>query len=112
MARPSNWNSQTTSIRVPAHTVDRLLELARLLDSPSSEGFVQNLDPIMVTVQNQATIQQYLIQPEPVTAAEDAKVSALADGLIAQLQKAGMRKADAIAYAVAKIAEQVGQKIG
>lgn len=112
MARPSNWNSQTTSIRVPAHTVDRLLELARLLDLPTSEGFVQNLEPIMVTVQDKGKIQQYLIQPEPVTAAEDAKVSALADELIAQLQNAGMRKKDAIAFAVGMVAERVGKKIG
>jgi len=112
MPRPSNWNNPTTSIRIPAHTVDRLLELARLLDLPSSEGFVQNLNPVMITVEDKAKIQQYLTQPQPVTAAEDAQVSALADELIAQLRAAGMRKADAIAYAVGKIAEQVGTKIG
>ena len=112
MPRHSNWNSQTTSIHVPAHTVDRLLELARLLDLPSSDGFVQNLKPIMITVEDNAKIQQYLSQPHPVTAAEDAQVSALADGLIAQLQAAGMRNLDAIAYAGERIAEQVGRKIG
>jgi hypothetical protein len=42
MPRPSNWNHPTTSIRVPTHTIDRLLELARLLDCAESTGFVQN----------------------------------------------------------------------
>jgi hypothetical protein len=31
MARPSNWNTPTTAIRVPTQSVEQLAEIARML---------------------------------------------------------------------------------
>ncbi len=43
MARPSNWKTPTTAIRIPTHLAEHLLEIARRLDD---RGFVQNPTPV------------------------------------------------------------------
>jgi hypothetical protein len=112
MPRPSNWNHPTTSIRVPTHTIDRLLELARLLDCAESKGFVQNdFPPILVTVQEKGEKHQYLVKPEPMTIAEEARAEELADEAIQRLRNAGMRRDEAILYMMSAIAERVGDRI-
>lgn len=42
MPRPSNWNSPTAAVRVPAHAVDAVIALARQLDKEPPQSFVQN----------------------------------------------------------------------
>jgi hypothetical protein len=42
MARPSKWNSPTTSIRVPEHCAHMCLALARQMDGLEKGNFVQN----------------------------------------------------------------------
>lgn len=55
MARPSRWNTPTVAIRVPSHCADRLLELAKTLDSE----FCTKPDPeesVLITVGNSSQV--------------------------------------------------------
>ena len=70
MPRPSKWRSKTTAIRVPEHAADQLLAIARQLDAPS--GFVQNPKPTLITIDDFATAERYILQNEHLTADEEA----------------------------------------
>lgn len=68
MPRPSNWNSPTAAIRVPAHAVGAVLALAKQLDDHIPSSFVQNPDnpsggPYMVTLEDRHRLERYLINP-------------------------------------------------
>lgn len=84
MPRPSKWKSKTTAIRVPEHAADHLLEIARQLDAPSS--FVQNLQPTLITIEDYATTERYILQNEPLSADEEAIVESAMSELWAQCE--------------------------
>lgn len=92
MARPSNWNSPTVAIRVPAHAVDALMALAKQLDRDN----VQNLPPeqpgpyILTTETYKDGVQRYLIQADADTPAEVwAEADLLVDKMCAGLDENG-----------------------
>ena len=102
MARPARWNSLTVAIRVPAHAVEKLLELARILDR---ESFVQNsvTDPLMVTVDG----TPYYFPPVEVTAEESDLLDRLIDELLAESDRLGIKERDRIVL-IGEIAKRVG----
>jgi len=75
MPRPSNWNSPTTAIRIPAHAAEQLLAIARQLDSPS-DGFVQNpsTPPLLISVDDTSGDNQYLIEAVQLSPEDDEAV--------------------------------------
>lgn len=107
MPRPSKWKSKTTSIRVPEHTVEQLLAIARQIDSG---GFVQNSPrpPTLLTIETAKETERYLIESPELTADESIKV----DQALAKLEKhlKGRKMEDRL-YVAAKFAQRVGRKI-
>lgn len=101
MPRPSNWNSPTAALRVPAHAVGAVLALAKQLD----QGFVQNdlptAEPYLLTDGE----NRYLIAPPNAP----AEVWQQADLLIAQLT-AGLSE-DEQFLLLAQLASQWGRPI-
>lgn len=109
MGRPAKWNSrETAAIRIPAHAVDQCLALAKLLDKPADPSFVQNLNPTLVTVNE----EQYIIQPEPLSVQELEQVDRMADQLLAGLAAAGLPQHEGLSYCLAELTKQWGRKIG
>ncbi len=117
MSRPSKWNTPTTSIRVPAHAVDRLLELARALDMlpPTAEpdpefaeyvSFVQNLQPCLFSIQDGAELRRYWIECSPPTFEEWKLLCEVQERLLAQMDAEGWRQ-DARLYVISRMVEQV-----
>lgn len=89
MARPSNWNSPTTSVRLPKHAVPAALSLARQLDAPKPTGDVKNnvqnpSAPYLVTSESAKGTYRYVVNPPPDIPAE---VWAEADRLLDEVCK-------------------------
>lgn len=117
MPRPSKWNSPTTSIRVPAHAVARLLELARAIDMPPPAtepdpefaeyaSFVQNLQPYLLTIQDGAELKRYWIECSPPTFEEWELLCEVQERLLARMDAEGLNR-DARLYAISRMVEQV-----
>ena len=105
MPRPPRWNSPTEAIRVPAHAVEKILELARLLDGQS---FVQNstTDPLMVTVDE----KPYYFPPQSITAEESEMLNRLVEKLLAESDRLGIKERDRIVL-IGEIAKRVGDPL-
>lgn len=88
MGRPSKWNSETESVRLPKHAIEQCLKLAQMLDQANEGGFVQNLEPSLVTVDD----EKFLIQPEPLTQAELKQVDRMYEDLMEKMKAAGLNK--------------------
>lgn len=85
MPRPSKWNSKTTAIRVPEHAADQLLAIARQIDAQC--GFVQNPEPLGVTIEDNATTERYILLQEPLTEDEQAIIDQAISSMQPDLNK-------------------------
>lgn len=90
MGRPSNWNSPTDSVRLPKHAIPAAMALAKQLDSlAATRRLLSNVQnppgPYLVTLEDGAHTERYLIDPDPETPPETwAEAERLVDELIAQ----------------------------
>ena len=104
MPRPSAWNSPTTAIRLPKHAVEACLELARTLDQPISEGFVQNTDPLLITVGQGTECDRYLLPSQALTPEQANQMDTLIDQVLATVPGLGK---DAEALLLAELTPRV-----
>ena len=105
MARPAKWNTQTTSIRVPEHAVDQLLELARLLD----QGFVQNSAPRVQTFQTflvGVDEKRFLVTGD----CNDPRLDPIMQSLDAEMERLGLTKRDHQARFLAAMVEAMERR--
>lgn len=107
MGRPSKWNSETESIRLPKHAIEQCLKLAQMLDEHQGKSFVQNLDPVLVTVDD----ERFLIQPEPLTLGELAEVDRMYEDLMAKLKAAGLNKREHRMIVFSELVKAWGRKL-
>ncbi|MGB5972692.1 MAG: hypothetical protein WBG38_05210 [Nodosilinea sp.] len=68
MGRPSNWNSPTTSVRLPIHALPAVLALAKQLDDPKPVGDVKNnvqnpTGPYLLTSECQGNTYRLFLNP-------------------------------------------------
>ncbi len=82
MARPKKWSGETTAIRVPAHLVEKLLQIAQTLDAPAP-SFVQNYEMRLITVDE----KRYLLPTVAVTPQEDRMLNEMVDRLLLTCKK-------------------------
>lgn len=117
MARPPKWNSPTDSVRLPAHLIPRLVELAKILDQPIPESrpepafqeycdFVQNLNPLMVTTTaSKGREERYLIDSTPITFEEFKLLQQIEADLYTKMDEQGLSKGDRL-YVFSHLVEQ------
>jgi hypothetical protein len=105
MARPAKWNAQTTSIRVPEHAVDQLLDLARLLD----QGFVQNSpsSPSRVEIYMIGVDDERFIVSGDVA---DPRLEPIMQRLDSECEKLGLDKQESRLLFAAKLAQELERR--
>lgn len=90
MSRPPKWNSPTDSVRLPKHAIPAAMALARQLDSAAAtRRLVDNVQnppgPYLVTMEDGAKTESYLIDPDPDTSPETwAEADRLVEQLVAE----------------------------
>lgn len=107
MGRPSKWNGPTESVRLPAHAIEQCLKLAQMLDQANEGGFVQNLEPALVTVDD----EKFLIQPEPLTQADLEQVDELYQQLMSEMKARGMTRHQDLCVVFSELVKAWGTKL-
>lgn len=107
MGRPSKWNSETESVRLPKHAIEQCLKLAQMLDQANEGGFVQNLEPALVTVDD----EKFLIQPEPLTQAELKQVESMYQQLMTELKSRGLTGHQDLCVVFSELVKAWGTKL-
>lgn len=121
MARPSKWNSPTELVRLPAHLIPRLVEIAKILDHPTPETqsdplfeeyarFVQNLKPALVSVMDSKGESQYLIEPGLITFEEFKEVKQVEANVYAEMDKLGLTQQERV-YIFSLLVQEWGQPV-
>lgn len=111
MGRPSNWNSPTDSVRLPKHAIPAAMALARQLDNAAAtRRLVDNVQnppgPYLVTMEDGAKTESYLIDPDPDTPPE---AWAEADRLVEQLvAEHGYKN---LLYIIGRMAQEWGKPV-
>jgi len=111
MGRPSNWNSPTDSVRLPKHAIPAALALAKQLDNAAAtRRLVDNVQnppgPYLVTLEDGAHTERYLIDPDPDTPPE---TWAEADRLVEQLvAEHGYKN---LLYIITRMAQEWGEPV-